>query len=582
MSTPPRPKDEYRSARHDGAPVAALDQLMATADAVLARRESVEPALAVSAGRPVRGLATLDPSRLQADAMFFDQARTELAGLAVTDLSIEQDRFRRAMIVDLTHRIDGAEFRRLDFVIAPYTGGDLHAEAQLALAAQRLANAADCEVYAALVHDYGRLLREMLEHTARQQAQGLFLAAPALPAARATLQGAIDAMPAAVVPAATRLAALDNGSRTALLETLASLLQSELLPPLQQLSALLGDGCAARAPRGVGLHQYPGGDRCYRHLVRRHADCALEPAEIHRIGLEALDRLRAAKDRLRSDLMPGMAGADFDSFVQTDLRWKAATAAEVEACFIGHMQRLEPMLPDWFGRLPRAPWAVTRADPAFEPGMSFGYFQRASPSDPVGRYRYNGSAPGARSLIGAAHLIYHELLPGHHLQLSLQDQASIVHPLQTNLFSTATIEGWAVYSSELACEMGAITGFDLYGHAQMQSFMAARLVVDTGLNALGWTLEQARAFMHANTVESPGVIDSELLRYSTDIPAQALAYELGHIGIEQLRQGAQRQLGAAFNVRGFHDALLANGGYPLTVLADQIDHWVAAQSGAVP
>ena len=130
--------------------------------------------------------------------------------------------------------------------------------------------------------------------------------------------------------------------------------------------------------------------------------------------------------------------------------------------------------------------------------------------------------------------------------------------------------------------MGAITGFDLYGHAQMQSFMAARLVVDSGLNAMGWTLERARAFMRAHTVESPSVIDSELLRYSTDIPAQALAYELGHIAINKLRQDAQQRLGTTFDVRSFHDALLVNGGYPLPVLADQIDHWVVASSNHRP
>ncbi len=555
-----------------------LAQLLATADGVLARRESVEPALALSLGRPVHGLATLDPARQQADASFFQEARTHLAGLAATELTPAQDGLRRALMVDLTHRIDGVAFRNLDFIVAPYTGGDLHAEAQQALAAQPLTCKADIEAYAALVRDYARLAREMLAHTTQQQAQGLYLAAPALPAARATLRDVIDALPAAVRPADARLTALGPAAGEALQGTLAALLHRELLPPLQQLASLLGDACAARAPQGVGLGQYPGGDACYRYLARRHADCTLEPAEIHRIGLDTLDRLRAVKDSLRATLMPGMAADDFDCLVQNDPRWKATTAAEVEACFTGHMQRLEPLLPNWFGRLPRNPWAVTRANPAFEGGMTFGYFQRATPTDPVGRYRYNGSDPGARSLIGAAHLIYHELLPGHHLQLSLQDQAQMVHPLQGNLFSTATIEGWAVYSSELACEMGAITGFDLYGHAQMQSFMAARLVVDSGLNALGWTLERARAFMRTHTVESPGVIDSELLRYSTDIPAQALAYELGHIAINQLRQDAQRRLGTAFDVRGFHDALLANGGYPLPVLADQINHWVASST----
>jgi len=556
--------------------MSAAQRLLETADAVWARREAAEPALALGAGQPARGLPSLDPMRLHDDAAFFEQAHEALAGLPAAELDAEQDSFRRALMNDLGHRAEGARFRHLDFVVAPYTGGDLHAEAQQALRAHPLETPADREACIELVRDYARLAQEMLAHTARQQAQGVYPSQPALPAARAVLHSVIQTLPQAVIPADERLARLAPAARQGLLEALGSTLQRELLPPLQRLLELLGEEGASRAPAGVGLHQYPGGQACYRHLARRHADCVLEPEEVHRIGLEALDRLRGEKDSLRAALQPGVSAEDFDRFVQAGPRWRPRTAADIEACFVNHVRRVEPLLPKWFGRLPGTPWSVTRADPAVEAGMTFGYFQRATPADPVGRYRYNGSDPGSRSLIGAAHLICHELLPGHHLQVSLQDQAPVVHPLQRFLFSTATVEGWAVYASGLACEMGAITGFDLYGHAQMQSFMAARLVVDTGLNALGWTLEEARDFMRAQTIESPSVIDSELLRYATDIPAQALAYELGHIGIERIRQGARQRMGAAFDVRGFHDALLVNGGYPLPVLQGQIERWVAA------
>ena len=562
--------------------MSALAQLIATADAVLARREAVEPALALGCGAPVRGLATLDPERLHADAAFFYRARMRLAALRAEELSAEQESFRLALVNDLGHRAEGAAFRHLDFVVAPYTGGDLHAEAQQALSAHPLSTAAEAEAYVDLVRDYARLAREMLAHTARQQAQGIHPSAPALPAARAVLQSVIRSVPVVVTPDESRLALLVPATRHRLLDALAAAVQGDLLPPLRQLLDLLGEDCARRAPAGVGLHQYADGEACYRHLARRHTDSALDPQAIHRIGLDVLDRLDGEKAVLRRQLMPFMSADDFDRFVQTDSRWRATNPADIEARFVAHVQRVEPLLPQWFGRLPATAWAVTRADPAIEAGMTFGYFQRATPADPVGRYRYNGSDPGSRSLIGAADLICHELVPGHHLQLSLQDQAPVVHPLQRFLFSTATIEGWAVYASGLACEMGAITGFDLYGHAQMQSFMAARLVVDTGLNALGWTLEQARAFMQSRTIESPSVIDSELLRYSTDIPAQALAYELGHIDIERLRQDAHEGLGAAFDVRGFHDALLVNGGYPLPVLHGQIGRWMAAMKDTAP
>lgn len=557
-----------------------VETLLAVADAVLQRREAVEPALALGAGRPVRGLATLDPVRLHDDAAFFAQQRDVLAALPEAGWSPEQDSFRRALVVDLTHRAEAARFRDLDFVVAPYTGGDLHAEAQQALAAHPLEDAADVEAYADLVRDYARLTREMLAHTLRQQARGVYPAAPAVAVARATLRGVTGGLAGAVLPAEARLATLPGAAREALRLAVTSTLERDLLPALRSLDEQLGEDCMRHAPLEPGLHRHPGGEACYRHLMRRHTDCALEPGEIHRMGLEALERLRDDKEALRSQLMPDLDADEFDRFVRHDPRWKAATPADIEACFLAHVRRTEALLPGWFGRLPATPWAVTRVDPALEAGMTFGYFQRATPTDPVGRYRYNGSDPGGRSLIGAGHLICHELLPGHHLQLSLQDQAPVVHPLQGFLFSTSTLEGWAVYASGLACEMGVLSGFDLYGHAQMQSFLAARLVVDTGLNALGWTLEQAREFLCVHTIESPAVIDSELLRYGADIPAQALAYELGRIGIEGLRRDARQRMGDAFDIRGFHDAMLMHGAYPLPVLAAQVDRWAAAQGGA--
>lgn len=479
--------------------VAALRQ---TADAAWARREATEPALALGAGRPARGLACLDPERLRADAAFFGQARARLADLSAADLSPAQDSFRLALMHDLGHRAAAAECRPLDFVVAPYTGGDLHAEAQQALRAHPLSTAEDCEGYLELLSDYARLAREMLAHTATQQAQAIRPAAAALPAARAALRGVIQSLQAAVTPGDDRLAALSPAQRQGLIEAVSAAVQRELLPPLHGLLDLLGEDCMRRAPAGVGLHQYPGGEACYRHLVRRHAHSALEPQAIHRLGLEAMERLRGEKAALRARLMPGMSAEDFDRFVREDARWKAGTPADIEACFVAHILRVESLLAQWFGRLPKTPWAVTRADPAFESGMTFGYFQRATPADPVGRYRYNGRDPGDRSLIGAAHLICHELLPGHHLQVSLQDEAPAVHALQRFLMSTATIEGWAVYASSLACEMG-------------------------------------------------------------------------HIAIRQWRRDAQQQMGAAFEVRDFHDAVLANGGYPLPVLQVQIAHWMA-------
>lgn len=549
-------------------------ELIRLADAVAERLEASCPSIALAEGRPVRHLGSVDADRMRGDAAYYRAILEKLEQLDSRELSSSEQAFAQALAIDLRHRVQGAKFAELEFFITPYRGGDLHVEANAALAAHPLRTREDCEAYLALLHDYGRLLNEILTHTRRQAGLGIYLAAPALPAARTTLAALREDLPRSVLPSPERLRQLGKSGAESLCTRVTSLVASELLPLIGALIDFLDADYEQNAPAGVGQDHYPDGGSYYRVLIKRHADSELEPEAIHRMGLESIEQLRQAKSELRSRLAPQLDAAEFERFVQENPRWRARTPEDIESCFVTHMKRIELLMPKWFANLPRYPWAVERGDPAVEQGMSFGYYQRPTPGDPVGRYRYNGSEPEKRSLIGAAHLIYHELMPGHHYQLSLQTEAETTHRLQLALLSTATIEGWAVYSSGLAVEMGAMSDdWDLYGHAVMQSFIAARLVVDTGLNALGWTLRRARDFMLAETAESAELIDRELRRYATDIPAQALAYDLGRIGIARIRMGAEKACGSSFDIREFHDVLLRHGGFPLPVLASQVERW---------
>lgn len=551
------------------------ERLMAAADAVLDRREASEPMLALGEGRIPRALGSVAAARVHADAGFYAAWCDQLRELNPAALLPGQRALLRALQADLGHRSEAAQYHDLDFVLTPYRGGDLHAEAREALAAHPLDDSAEREAYVDLLRDYARLLDELHDHTVNQAAMGYRLAAAAVPLARSTLADLASGLDSLVMPEPARLQDVDAAPRSAFLARLTRLRESELAPRLQRLQALLDDDHAVRAPQGVGLHQYARGAQAYAFLIRQRADSILTPEEVHQIGLDEIAKLQATKATLRAQLAPGMTAEDFDHSLRHDARWAARTSLEVERCFCGHMERLAPLLPRWFGRLPRAGWAVTRADPSVERGMSYGYYQAPTPQEPVGRYRYNGSAVEDRTLIGAAHLIYHELMPGHHLQIALQREGMAAHPLQRHLQSMAAVEGWAVYASELACEMGAVQGYDLYGHCVMQSWIAARLVVDTGLNALGWSLARARAFMVEHTMETPAVIEAELLRYATDIPAQALAYDLGKRSIQAERERARAALGPDFDIRAFHDAALEVGGLPLAVLGSRVDDLIA-------
>ena len=210
--------------------------------------------------------------------------------------------------------------------------------------------------------------------------------------------------------------------------------------------------------------------------------------------------------------------------------------------------------------------------------MTFGYYDPPKPDEPSGRYRFNGSRLGERSLLTAAPLIYHELVPGHHFQVALQRENAELPPLRRESFPTAFVEGWAEYASDLAGEMGLYREpYDRYGRLAMDMFLSARLVVDTGMNALGWSLEDARRFLREHVLESETQIATETLRYSVDLPAQALAYKLGSARIRELRRRAEAELGPAFDVRRFHDAVLAPGALPLPVLEESIAGWIAAE-----
>lgn len=279
----------------------------------------------------------------------------------------------------------------------------------------------------------------------------------------------------------------------------------------------------------------------------------------------------------------GFAGTprEFLDTLRRDQRFYAKTPEEVAERLMAPMRIFEAKLPELFGRLPKAPYGVARLDPALEGSMTFGYYNPPTPTEPRGLYYFNGSKLDERPLIGAAALIYHELAPGHHFQIALQKENEALPALRRESWTTAFGEGWAEYASSLADELGIVTDpYARYGRLLMEMFVSVRLVVDTGMNRLGWSRERAAEFMRERLIETDTQIATETLRYSCDIPAQALGYKLGAWKIRALREKAARDLGTRFDLRAFHDLLLATGAVPLSVLEARVEEWIAAQSVA--
>jgi uncharacterized protein (DUF885 family) len=234
--------------------------------------------------------------------------------------------------------------------------------------------------------------------------------------------------------------------------------------------------------------------------------------------------------------------------------------------------------------LPQAPFDVQRLAPELEPGMSYGYYDPPPVPGKAGIYRYNGSNLDTRMQLNAAPLIFHELVPGHHFHLARQAENDSLPVLRRHAISfTCFNEGWAEYAAGLAEEMGLYEDpYDLYGWLSHQRFVAQRLVVDTGMNALGWTLQQGRDYMQAHTLESEAQIATDTLRYASDLPAQALAYRMGFLRIRELRGRARHKLGDAFDIRRFHEAILGEGALPLAVLEQSVEQWTDQELRIAP
>ena len=267
--------------------------------------------------------------------------------------------------------------------------------------------------------------------------------------------------------------------------------------------------------------------------------------------------------------------AEFHAYLRNDRRFKATSAQDIGDRMMAAIRRIEPQVREFFPLQPKAPYGVKRLDPSLEQSMTYGYYQQPAGSERGGYYMFNAYKPEERSILMAEATIYHELVPGHHFQIALQRENDSLIPYRRNAGFTAFTEGWAEYASDLAGEMGMYSDpYQRAGRLAMDLFLSTRLVVDTGMNALGWSREKALAFMREHTFESDLQIDTESLRYSADYQGQALAYKLGSRTFHELRDQAKRELGAKFDLPTFHAYVLRAGAMPLSVLERHVDCFV--------
>jgi uncharacterized protein (DUF885 family) len=556
----------------------AVAEVDALADELLEHWRATNVQVRFQSNLPVTQIEDFTFDQAQKDADYY---RAALPRLKAIDLSgLPEDRWVLARLLEHTYEqgSHAAEDYWLTFVVTPYSGAMSVLGIQRVLAGQKFETADDLQRYLKLVDEYAAMIDQMAAKTREQAERGIRVPKPAIPGVRTSLSGLRGGVVAALDVAPTRTSALVPADVASFRSSLNQKFQQGVLPAYDRILAVFDDAYVAAAPERVGLSQYPGGKENYLRRIAYGTGLSLTPQEIHDRGLAAVADLDAQKKAIREELKFQGDRDAFEKLLRKDKRFIAKTPADVEKRYLGYVERMAPKIPGYFSVVPKAPYGVKRLDPAAEPGMTYGFYREPSPDNPAGTYFYNGSNLDQRSLVSAQHLIYHELIPGHHLHLALQAENETVHPIREFLLFGAFTEGWAEYAASLGSEMGLYSDpYDRYGHLLLQSMLATRLVVDTGMNYFDWPLEKARAYMKEHTFESDVQIASETLRYSTDLFAQALDYRLGYDQFWQLRREAEAKLGERFDIRRFHAAAVGDGAMPLDVLTERIERFIAGQ-----
>ena len=355
----------------------------------------------------------------------------------------------------------------------------------------------------------------------------------------------------------------------------------QALPALGRLAEFLHTEYRLHARDSIGASELPEGADYYRQRIRAMTTLDLSPDEIHEIGLSEVARIRSEMLAIVEKLQFEGGIEAFVAFLRTDPRFYAETVEQL----LGHAsliaKKVDGLLPGWFNLLPRTPYGIMPMPSEMAPtGTTARY--RAAPrgGNRGGYYWLNTYALDQRPLYELPALTVHEAVPGHHLQIALAREMEGVPEFRRTLGFTAFVEGWALYTEWLGIEMGIYTTpYEDFGRLSYEMWRACRLVIDTGIHAKGWTRDQAVAYLANNTSLSLTNVENEINRYIA-WPGQALGYKLGELKIRELRRRAEEALGADFDVRAFHDAVLANGALPLPILEREVDRFIAGSLDA--
>jgi uncharacterized protein (DUF885 family) len=388
-------------------------------------------------------------------------------------------------------------------------------------------------------------------------------------------QGIIDADPF-LVPTKKYPPGISAEDQKRLTQQITDAINKDVIPAYKSFAAFISKEYAPQGRTTLAITSLPVGQKRYENDIYGRTTTHMTADEIHQLGLREIDRIQAemmviAKKAGFADL------AAYRASLKTNPKYKPTSAEQILDDFRRYIAQMEPKLPGLFNLLPKSPVTV-EAIPAFQATAATHYVPGTPDGKRPGRVVVATSNFADRSLINDEAIAYHEGVPGHHMQLSVQQQLTGLPKFRLHgLFFNAYAEGWALYAEQLGKEIGFYQDpASDYGRLSSELFRAVRLVVDTGIHSKGWTRDQVVDFMRKSGAVDEPTIQSETDRYIS-WPAQALSYKLGQLKFRELRDRAQKALGPKFDIRSFHDEMLNGGMLPLDLLDARTDKWIAEQ-----
>lgn len=564
------------------APAPATSALTALLDREWEWRVREDPLFATTTGDhrfddQLPKASSADEQRRATEAQrFLDEAsRIDRAQLSAADV-VNLDMLR----AELEDRITSARFR--EYLVPLNADSGFHSSFALMPQTLRLVSVRDFDNYVARLRAFPRYMDGHIARMREGLGAGLTVPKVALAGVDSAVTALMPADPTAsplYTPFRRLPAAFGAEDRRRLDAAGRAAISEAVTPAYGRFRDFLTREYIPGARDTIAASALPDGTAYYQFLVRRFTTLPLTAEQVHDTGLAQVQAIRAEMEQVMR--ATGFTGdfAAFLSMLRTDPRFYPTTGEQLlkEGAFIA--KRMDAKLPSLFGRLPRQPYGVAPVPEYLAPKYTAGRYNGnpAEGTEP-GYYWLNTHALSTRPLYNLEALTLHEAVPGHHLQIALANEAQGVPNFRKYSYISAFGEGWGLYSEWLGLEAGFYTDpYSNFGRLTYAMWRAARLVVDTGMHVKGWTRQQSIDYLAANTALSLHECTTETDRYIS-WPGQALSYKIGELKIRELRARAEQALGPAFDVRRFHDAVLANGAVPLPVLEQQIDAFINAES----